>query len=90
MFGFDEEVRANREIDSVTWHIEAQYPILSWLSVIYMYQYQDSNDLMRERQQHVAGIIALITENVRTRLKFSFSDDDVDNDIVELQILAAM
>ena len=38
----------------------------------------------------LAGIIALITENVRTRLKFSFSDDDVDNDIVELQFLAAL
>ncbi len=90
MLGFDDEVRTNRAINSVSWFLEAQYPIASWLSVVYIYQYQDSNDLMRERQQHDAGIIALITENVRTRLKFSYSDDGVKNDIVELQILAAM
>jgi hypothetical protein len=90
MMGFDEEIAANRAVNSISWFVEAQYPILSWLSVVYIYQYQDSNDLLLERQQHDAGLVALITENVRTRLKFSFSDDDVDNDIVELQILAAL
>jgi len=90
MMGFDEELMANRDVTSISWFLEAQYPLLSWLSLVYIYQYQDSNDLERERQQHDAGILALITENVRTRLKFSFSDDGVDNDIVELQFLAAL
>lgn len=87
--GFDEDLQTERDVLSLTWFVEAGYALTSWLAVQYAYQYLDSSDLEEERQQHDVGFVALITENVRARLKLSFSDDGVRNDRLEAQLLAA-
>jgi hypothetical protein len=40
--------------------------------------------------QHDAGALMLITENLRARLRFTFTDDGERNEVAELQLLLAI
>ena len=87
MLGLDRDLAANAASTNLTWFVEISYSILSWLTPIYLYQYQDSRGFEREAQKHDFGLIILVAENIRGRAKFSFTDDGVRNEFGELQFL---
>lgn len=89
MLGIDRDLANSRDVTSLTWFAELGYPITSWLEVLYAFQFQDSTDLETERQRHDIGVVALLIENIRARIRFSFTDDDIRNDTLEAQLLMA-
>lgn len=89
MLGVDRDLTNSRDVTSLTWFAELAYPITSWLAALYAYQFQDSTDLELERQRHDVGLVAIILENIRARVRFSFTDDDTRNDTLEAQLLMA-
>jgi hypothetical protein len=74
---------------SLTWFAEGDWFITPWLALIYVYQYQDANSLRQEVQLHQAGLVGILMENLRVRLKGNYTPDRVKNDTVDLQVLLA-
>lgn len=89
MLGADRDLTLLRTMLSATWFIELSYALTSWLVPVYVYQYQDSAALERPVEQHEIGVVFLILEDLRGRAKFTFTDDLVDNEAVDLQLLVA-
>jgi hypothetical protein len=89
MFGFDLDLAARRNVHNLTWFAELSYAPVSWLVLLYIFQYQDSAAFTQETMQHDAGALVLLLENVRLRAKVGVSDDDVKNEVAELQFLSA-
>jgi hypothetical protein len=87
MLGRDRNHLAKADNPSLTWFIEADYALTSWLHMLYIYQYQDAADMKREIQRHDIGAIFLPLENLRARMKYSFIDDDTLNETAEVQLL---
>ena len=73
--------------ESLTWFGEVSYRITAWLTAVYLYQYQDAASLVEERQQHDIGVLTLLADNVRLRLRFSYTPDEVKNETADLQVL---
>lgn len=74
---------------SLSWFAEGDWFITSWLALIYVYQYQDATSLRQEVQLHQAGLVGILMENLRVRLKGNYTPDRVRNDVVDLQVLLA-
>lgn len=74
---------------SLTWFTEGDWFITPWLALVYVYQYQDANSLRQEVQVHQAGLVGILMENLRVRLKGNYTPDRVRNDTVDLQVLLA-
>ena len=89
MLGWDRDLMQYRNVLSLTWFVEVSFALTSWLTPIYVYQYQDSAVFEREIQQHDLGVVVLLLENVRGRAKVTFTDDGVDNETAEVQLLLA-
>ena len=87
MLGYDRDLVAFRNTQNVTWFAEASYQVRTWFMPMYMVQYQDSSGFMRPTRHHDLGMIFLLLENMRLRIKGSFSDDDIRNDGAEAQLL---
>ena len=87
MYGFDGDLVALRPVKNLTWFGEISYEFFSWLMLAYLYQYQDSTQAARETQLHDVAILWLPFENLRVRARFSFSDDQEKNEIIDAQIL---
>ena len=94
MAGFDRDLTKGIGITSnglknksVTWFGEATYRLTSWLTAAYIYQYHDASSLLEghEVQTHDAGLLALVMDNLRLRLKYKHTSDDVSS--VDLQAL---
>jgi hypothetical protein len=87
MAGFDRDevlVATNR---SVTWFGEASFRITSFLTAMYLYQFQDASSLAHAAQLHDVGLVGLLMDNLRVRLRFSASQDRVRNESADLQLL---
>ena len=84
----------NREVDLQHTHLtgfgEFSYAITSWLMALYMIQFHDASSSERVELQHDAGIAVLLQENIRATMKYSYSDDLIQNERVELQVLFGM
>lgn len=87
MAGFDRDRLADVENPSLTATVEVAYAVSSWLLPVYQYQYQDAASLKRQVQTHDVGVLILLLENVRARAMFTYSDNQLDDEAVELQIL---
>jgi hypothetical protein len=87
MFGIDRDDVLHLDNMSLTWFVEASYAARSWLMPVYIYQYQDASALDEQRQTHGIGLIGLVAENLRARLSFNVSDDDVVNESGQLQLM---
>jgi hypothetical protein len=74
---------------SLTWFGEGDWFITPWMAVVYVYQYQDATSLRQEVQVHQLGLVAILLENLRVRLKGNYTPDRVRNDSVDLQMLLA-
>jgi hypothetical protein len=74
---------------SLTWFGEASYRATSWLTAAYIYQFHDASSLVEGAaiQVHEVGLIALAMDNLRIRLKFKYTPDDVKNEALDLQAL---
>jgi hypothetical protein len=74
---------------SLTWFGEASYRATSWLTAAYIYQFHDASSLVagKEIQSHEVGLIALAMDNLRIRLKFKYTPDDMKNESLDLQAL---
>ena len=84
----------NREVDLQHTHLtgfgEFSYAITSWAMALYMIQFHDASSSERIELQHDAGIAVLLQENIRATMKYSYSDDLIQNERVELQVLFGM
>jgi hypothetical protein len=89
MLGFDRDLMTYVDDRSLTWFGEASYPLLSWLIPVYMYQYQDAESFAVETQRHDVGLILLPLENMRVRVKYTYTDDAMKNEEAELQVFMA-
>lgn len=74
---------------SLTWFAEGDLFLTPWLALVYVYQYQDATDRNQETQVHQAGLVAIVLENLRLRLKGNYTPDRIKNDSVDLQALLA-
>jgi hypothetical protein len=74
---------------SLTWFAEGDYFVTPWLALIYVYQYQDASSLRQEVQSHQVGLVGILLENLRVRLKGNYTPDRTRNDGVDLQVLLA-
>ena len=90
MVGNDRDLVTYVDDLSLTGFAELSYPIFSWLIPMYLYQYQDAESFLIERQKHDFGFVILPLENVRVRAKVSLTDDDTSNEEAELQIFLAL
>jgi hypothetical protein len=90
MYGADRDLRRDLGNKSLTWAVELSYQATSWLMPMYMFQYQDASDRQKPTRLHDIGLVALVLENVRPMLRFSFSDDGVQNESAQLQILVGL
>jgi hypothetical protein len=74
---------------SFTWFGEATYRVAPYLTAAYIYQYHDATDRMKGEQieSHDVGLIGLLQDNIRLRLKFRYTPDGKDNEAVDLQAL---
>ena len=89
MLGNDRDLGTYEDDKSVTLFGELTYPLLSWLIPSYLFQYQDAESFQREVMRHDLGVILLPLENLRLRLKVTFTDDDRDNEEAEFQLFTA-
>jgi hypothetical protein len=87
MAGFDRDKVAAATNRSLTWFTEVSLRINSWLTATYLYQYQDAASLPWETQLHDVGLVGLLMDNLRVRLRFSASRDRVRNESADLQLL---
>jgi hypothetical protein len=87
MAGFDRDRAAAATNRSLTWFAEASLRINAYLTAMYLYQYQDAASLPWELQQHDVGLVGLLMDNLRVRLRFSASRDRVRNESTDLQLL---
>lgn len=90
MLGLDEDVTRGAHLDSHTAFAELSYPALSWLLPMYLFQVQDASDLQESTIQHDLGALILLQENVRARVRFGYSDDGIDNEVADIQVLFAL
>lgn len=90
MVGNDRDLVTYVDDLSLTWFGELSYPIWTWLTPTYMYQYQDAESFLHETQRHDFGLIFLPLENVRVRARVGYTDDDTENEEAELQIFLAL
>jgi hypothetical protein len=74
---------------SFTWFGEATYRVTSSVMAAYIYQYHDASDRPKgdEIQTHDVGLIGLLQDNIRLRLKFRYTPDGKKNEAVDLQLL---
>jgi hypothetical protein len=74
---------------SLTWFGEATYRVTSYLTGAYIYQYHDATERPKgeEIETHDVGLIGLLQDNIRLRLKFRFTPDGKKNEAVDLQAL---
>lgn len=74
---------------SLTYFGEASYRATSWLTAAYIYQFSDASSVVEgsEIQVHEAGLIALLMDNLRLRLKYRYTPDDIKNESLDLQAL---
>jgi hypothetical protein len=89
MAGFDKDRLVAATNRSLTWFSELSVFIKPWLTAMYMYQFQDAASFARVVQQHDVGLIALLLENVRLRLKGTYTADATENEAADLQLLVA-
>jgi hypothetical protein len=89
MLGLDRDLMTYEDDRSLTWFAEVSYPLLTWLIPMYLYQYEDAQSFEREVQRHDVGVILLPLENMRVRLKYTYTDDAVKNEEAELQVFMA-
>jgi hypothetical protein len=89
MAGFDRDLVMDRYTPSVTWFGEASYGVTSWFIPVYLFQYQDSSTFELWDARHDLGAVFLLLENARARVKYSYSDDGVNNEAAELHLLIA-
>ncbi len=96
MKGFDRDLTAlgptlpanGLRIESLTWFGEASYRATSWLTAAYIFQFHDASNIAgKAMQSHDVGLVALMMDNLRFRLKFKYTPDDVKNESVDLQAL---
>jgi hypothetical protein len=87
MLGADRDRLVSATNRSVTWFGEASYRINSYLTAMYVYQYQDASSLPWEVQLHDVGLVGLLMENLRARLRVSATIDRVRNESADLQLL---
>ena len=90
MLGQDKDKATDRDNQSLTGFGELSYDLATWLIALYQYQLQDQAAQKELKQIHGAGLVALLYENVRTRLRFTRTDDGVEPfQVAELQFLFA-
>jgi hypothetical protein len=93
MFG-DDHYRALNGVaahnnESLTWFAEGDWFFTPWMALVYVYQYQDAASLRQEVQVHQVGLVGIVLENLRVRLKANYTPDRVRNDGADLQVLLA-
>lgn len=88
--GLDQNREINRQHTHLTGFGELSYAFKSWLLGLYMVQFHDSSSSERIELQHDVGLVTLFQENIRATLKYSYSDDLVRNERIELQVLFGM
>jgi hypothetical protein len=74
---------------SLTWFAEGDWFFTPWMGLVYVYQYQDAASLRQEVQTHQVGLVGILMENLRVRLKANYTPDRTRNDGVDLQVLLA-
>jgi hypothetical protein len=89
MGGFDKDRVAGATNKSLTWFAEASFRINAYLTAMYLYQYQDAASLPWEIQLHDVGLVGLLMDNLRVRLRFSATQDRVRNESADLQLMIA-
>ena len=93
MFGRDHYrptlAAASWDNKSLTWFTEGDWFINPWMALIYVYQYQDATSLRQEVQLHQVGLVGILMENLRVRLKGGYTPDRIKNDVIDLQVLLA-
>lgn len=89
MLGLDHNFDAGRRNTSLTAFGEVAFAVTSWLTPIYVFQYQDAASLPQARRQHDLGVVVLLLEDIRARARFSYSDDGVNNESADIQVLVA-
>ena len=90
MVGLDTDLAVDSRDTSITWFGEASYGVLSWLHILYQYRFQDAESLTTISQQHDAGVVVLVLENLRLRLSYTFTDDGIDNETAGIQALLGL
>ena len=88
--GLDQNREVNLQHTHLTGFGELSYAITSWMMALYMIQFHDASSSERVELQHDAGIAVLLQENIRATMKYSYSDDLIQNERLELQVLFGM
>jgi len=88
--GLDQNREIGRQHTHLTGFSEFSYALNSWLMGLYMIQFHDTSSSERLELQHDVGFVTLLQENIRATLKYSYSDDLIQNERVELQVLFGM
>ncbi len=85
--GFDIDVPTGYRSRSLTIIGEASYGIYPWLRPMYLFQYLDSSRQDREYRQHDFGFLILLADNIRVKARFQYSEDQINNEVIDLQAL---
>ena len=87
--GLDQELVSNQQVTNVTTFVELSYAVRSWFRPMYLIQFVDSTTMERESISHDVGVIGLVTENLRLRASFRYTQDSVENEVANFQMLFA-
>jgi len=88
MVGSDVDLQASRSLKSFTAFGEASYQITSWLTALYLYQYQDQTKFTEPVETHDGGFLFLPYQNVRVRAAVGHSS--LTDQTAALQVLFGM
>jgi len=88
MLGSDVDRIAKRPLKSFTYFGEASYNITSWLTAVYLYQYQDATQFEKPLETHEGGLLFLPYQNIRVRASGGHSS--VNDETVSLQVLMGL
>ena len=87
--GLDIDAPTGYRARSLTIIGEVSYAIYPWLRPMYLFQYVDGSRQEREYRQHDAGVLVLLADNIRLKARFQYSEDQINNEVVDLQALVA-
>ena len=87
MLGFDFDHAVSADHEHVTGFVEVSYLLAGWIMPIYMYQAQDTSSQKRLYQQHDVGVLFMPIENLRFRVRYGYTDDREQNELVDVHAL---
>jgi hypothetical protein len=85
MLGYDADIQNARPVRNLTFFGEGSYQVYNWMTLVYLYQYQDTTQVVRPIQSHDAGVVLLPYQNIRLRLSGGHST--ANHETATLQIL---